>query len=635
MKITNLATNRTTRSKSLLVCLMALFLWACEDNHDTNSNQQQASIQNRTSIEEEKAKYETAVLISGTDGEDITHQLLALKPGQVSDPTITIKIQKIEDSGVFSKKDNHITLNKSNNQTSSSDPLNIITLQFQKGEENCTLEVLAIVEDETNTKTRTIYQSPDEEFQSTNNTTRATSIARNKTFLGLGYDVIKGAYINRNDAKMTRPILDLSKLNIAEAITQGDATQSTWDAKSGESVTTFFSNYNASINVGYKAILFSGNVKTEFKTSKDGSKTNRYAKGYGKHYVKDEFLNNTAPATLRKYFTDDFLSTIQTASAAYILDNFGSHMLARCYQGGSAEFNYSYTGSTLKTDMEVVATVNATFKLFSGGSDFGYKEKISELQNNSYFSSYTHGGNNVSFIDQASFNAGYSNWVNSIKANPDLCGIGDFNQCLIPIWTLVAEVNATKANAILQEFNNRVKNQEKTLGNYSTFITAINAWNQKGTDTPSGYTALVRTDMYSGNHGDVLDANHKAKGDYIRIGYLSQLKDSNHDAIADIVVLRGNNAPAPAGWIKIGYDLNKGAKGEYLYLAYRKVNANDTKAIDFIGSSDTGNPPSNILINSSWSWVKFSGSSEWADINKGCKNSNYIYLTVHKTDFKW
>jgi len=64
-----------------------------------------------------------------------------------------------------------------------------------------------------------------------------------------------------------------------------------------------------------------------------------------------------------------------------------------------------------------------------------------------------------------------------------------------------------------------------------------------------------------------VDLNRNAGGDYI---YLWYTKDPNCEVVNDIVVIFGENAPAPAGYTKINYDLNRNAGGEYIYLCYRK-----------------------------------------------------------------
>jgi hypothetical protein len=103
-------------------------------------------------------------------------------------------------------------------------------------------------------------------------------------------------------------------------------------------------------------------------------------------------------------------------------------------------------------------------------------------------------------------------------------------------------------------------------------------------------------------------------------------------------MLKGQNAAAPAGWTKINVDLNKGTKKHdaYLYLAYRRVNASDTQAIDFVGAYDNVNANNghDIAGMSDYSWVTWYGSTAWADLNNGA-GGNYIYLTVHKKAFVW
>ncbi len=64
------------------------------------------------------------------------------------------------------------------------------------------------------------------------------------------------------------------------------------------------------------------------------------------------------------------------------------------------------------------------------------------------------------------------------------------------------------------------------------------------------------------------DLNKGAKGKFI---YLCYRETTNpNDAIRGLKILEGENAAAPGGFTKVARDLNSGAKGAYLFLAFSK-----------------------------------------------------------------
>jgi hypothetical protein len=438
---------------------------------------------------------------------------------------------------------------------------------------------------------------------------------------------------------MTHPILDVSKVNAADMVRQAATTASNWDSATGNSVTELFNSLNVSAGVEYKGVLFSGKVEAEFSTSSSSKATTKYAKGRGTQVTKDEYLKNTSPSKLKDLLDDIFRTDISTKSAAYILDTYGTHLIARCYWGGSAEFNYSYTGTELSSETDIKAALSATYAGFTGNTSTDAKNKASELNEKSSFTSSSRGGNNTAFMSAEAFTNGYSNWVSSVKKNPDICGIPNFSNDLIPIWQIAAEVSAGKGAEIKAEFDRRATTRGVALEGFKyvppepvyTYVTAIDVQNFSHTSVPSGYTNLVKTDMYNPDGGEVLDANKGNTGWYLRIPYKREYGNNNHNAIAELKLRYGpSSAPYESGWTTIGLELNKGVVGSYVWLLYRRVNSGDTMAIDFIGSYCEGSAGSGQIL-SGYDWVN---TWERVDLNKGAIGK-YIYLTVHKVPFKW
>jgi hypothetical protein len=440
---------------------------------------------------------------------------------------------------------------------------------------------------------------------------------------------------------MTHPILDVSKVNAADMVRQAATTASNWESATGETVKQLFESLNATASAEYKGVLFSGKAEVEFSTSSNSKQTTRYAKGRGFQITKDEFLRQASPTVLKDLLDDTFRADILSRNASYILNTYGTHLIARSYWGGSAEFNYSYTGSELTDDQALKTALSATYGKITGEVSVDAQRKATELKNNSSFSSSSRGGNNTSFMTADQFTNGYDAWVQSVKNAPSICGIPNFNNDLIPIWTIVAEINAAKATAIKQEFDKLVAARGIALEGYKytppeptyTYVTAIEVREQSSESIPSGYTNIVRTDMYNIDGGGVLDANQKAGGAWIRIPYKRETGNNNHNAIADLWVYstgKSGSPPNVSGWTTIHFDLNKGAGGPYLWLLYRKVNPSDTMAISSIGSY-SGDSAGSGQILAGYEWVNTGGR---VDLNLGV-SGKYLYLTMHKVPFKW
>lgn len=113
-----------------------------------------------------------------------------------------------------------------------------------------------------------------------------------------------------------------------------------------------------------------------------------------------------------------------------------------------------------------------------------------------------------------------------------------------------------------------------------------------------------------------VDLNQGAGGSYI---YLAYLKGGEADPITALYVLiQDDKEPinAPSGYTPIATDLNEGAGGDYVYLCYRrKQNPND-HAIDDLNviAGNSGTPP----VPDGWTLVP-------GDLNAGA-GGRYIHL---------
>ena len=300
------------------------------------------------------------------------------------------------------------------------------------------------------------------------------------TYLFAGYDVINSGYINGGESKKTMPILDINKLFADNLVVRRDTSKTNFIVYSGENIREVYKQINSGINAEVNWV-FSGKASSEFEKSSFEQTTHRYAKGLALHTTMEEYLRDASPENLRKYLSDSFTEALKNRDAAYILDRYGTHLIVRCYWGGSIEFNFSYYGEVLKTSSAVSRAVEAKYKIIEAGAARTETTETLDLSNNSTFKYRTNGGNNTSFTSLDSLMAGYGAWIKSISDKPDLCGIDDFRQSLIPIWELVTD--PVMATNLEKEFGDRAVAQGIKLGEWQNLIVKTAEYNTRGSST--------------------------------------------------------------------------------------------------------------------------------------------------------
>jgi hypothetical protein len=260
------------------------------------------------------------------------------------------------------------------------------------------------------------------------------------------------------------------------------------------------------------------------------------------------------------------------------------------------------------------------------------------------------------------FNLHYADWVKSVQNKPDICGIPSFDNDLLPLWDLIAEVNPSKATEVETEFENIVANQGRALEGYMynpqvthAYVTTVDAHvaDSNNTTVPSGMTHLVKADQYDPANTNVLNVRHfphfnGPDFENVQISYKTATKTNNNhrNAIAEIGLLFSvDTRPIPpTGWKFINYDFGDTGgpyKRTYLYLICRPVNQKDTRAVDFIGSYQAATEGSGY-INDGYKWVPLyeykydetSSRDERYDLAIG-DFDNFVFLTVHYTPFEW
>jgi len=488
------------------------------------------------------------------------------------------------------------------------------------------------------------------------------------TSLGRGINIVDADDVITDFIYSNNPVIDIDMLNVEGKVTQSVDLSSDTKVSISESVLNVVNGFNQKSNVSYVG-AFSASAGVNYDTKKTENKTTKFIKAMGFRSIRSESITNTDIGFLKGFLTDQFINDCTSKNARTLLSTYGSHVIAECRWGGIALADAMYTSTKITTSTKLEAVVKASFGGFSTSNTSVSKSEKDHFKRNTVESIKARGGN-MSAKTWDEFSSQYASWYSSLDSRPDVCGIKTFNEnrTMIPLWRFIKEVSPTKADSVETLFKQDCTDRGVKLKGHIVYIpvvTAVNVFAQSSDYTfiPPPYNRVV-LDEFADKQNDaesfeekkqakngsvqdlILDANRNAGGAYINIFYsASQVPDLNGytgKAISDIIILNGKNINAPAGYTKIGVDLNQGAGSDtdYLYLAYKKATTDpNEKVIDFIGGKVfktaqlPGLPP---VDDGTWHWVPERNSSGFqsmvaADLNKGCgTSSNYIRLLVHK-----
>jgi len=360
----------------------------------------------------------------------------------------------------------------------------------------------------------------------------AVSCNGEKHYLGYGYDVINSGYINRRDVKIAHPILDQNKMCKAGIIATAPYSEQDFKIFTGSSIKEFYKERNFDINLSLgneiTSVFFSGKFSSEFSSSNatNENTTTYYSRVRSYRYTQDDYIKNATSQNLSEYLTESFFSDLENKTASEILNQYGTHIFIRYFKGGSLEANYTYSGSSLTSNAQVKAAVEASYKGVSGGVSGSNASGKDELEQNTSFKYYTYGGKALGATSMAQLKNEYGSWTESIAGNSDICGIGDFNQSFIAIWELAKAVGETaKATQLENEFKKRAADQGLAFPLMKLFKTVRKEYTTSGTQSLTGLIPATATiaeiEIYAlgaggggqgGNYSGVFDREYGTGG---------------------------------------------------------------------------------------------------------------------------
>lgn len=468
-------------------------------------------------------------------------------------------------------------------------------------------------------------------------------------YLLYGYNVLKYGYINEKYIDTKYAVFDVAKLKEGDGGNYKTTSTTSTEIKYlySKSASSLYEDFDITSSAKYKGVFFSGSVKGEYGLSTAISEDKVLIKHIQAHTTGEQAYTVDVD-TLQGMVSGSFSNAVvKYASGSaitnpnynpdFILEHYGTHAITQYYTGGRSELNFVFTNQTQEREETIKASVEAAYRGFSGKASASDKQKSRLVLENSSTSFSSVGGKNISGTTAESIASKFDEWVNSIKEYPVLCGIANFDQSLVPIWELVDDAKISEN--LRTAFNTAAAKSETDLSMLSgvplyitdIFVSSTAKSEDALQQIPDGYTKVLLNPGTSSK--DVLEANKGAGGNYIYIAY--KLSTDKSRAITDIQVVSGDSASVTGDseYTKIPVDLNEKAGGKYIYLCYKRITDDEKKSENIANTvclkEIRGIYADSYSIPDGWKWAYKSGS---VDLNGGCKKSGaqFIRLLVRK-----
>ncbi|WP_312648684.1 MAC/perforin domain-containing protein [Aminipila sp.] len=474
-------------------------------------------------------------------------------------------------------------------------------------------------------------------------------------YLIYGYHVINSGQICSAEINLHAPILDSTVLKSMVATSKSSST-SILDTISSKA-SDLCNKLNASAKVKHKGALFSGSLETDFSMTNKMSSNQELIKHIELHPVAEKYLVYNDVDELQPYlskgfktaidnldfegrtyekksegtFTPTSLNASDEEKCNEIFDKYGTHLIARYTLGGRLELNYNLQNTSSLTDQQIAMAAKASYGNTSGSAKVADEKMVENFVSNSTLTFRGVGGIGITGNSAEQISSQYAEWVKSLKDDPDICYVNDFNNSMIPIWDLISD--KSKAAALEMAFENISLKRDSMINGYDfnkedsmkyiTNIIVVNGKNKNEAKSkiPEGYnivcintkTATVDT---NNNSDYYLDANYDTGKPYVYIGYL--LSNDKSKAITSLAVMIKQEGDKRKDFTRIDGDLNYKAGGKDLFLYYKTGGDKPLTAI----SGYYGNQPP---IPEGWALPDPS-----IDLNRGVSGSGDAILIVHR-----
>jgi len=479
-------------------------------------------------------------------------------------------------------------------------------------------------------------------------------------FLGYGYNIVGSGYFNSGDVSAKAEWLKIDEM-VKDGYVYTAAVSDTKSTMfSGTTLKEFQQSVSNTVGLEFSYGLFS-KVSGDFSLSTSNTENVTEKSVFIKNQIilqRERQYINTGSLTmnsLKKYVNEGILekfnadTTKMSAGDRYnyyknLFVNYGTHIMIDIINGGRMDLNYVYNNKESMTLKEIEASVNLTYSYIAGSAsastDTSIKTKVTNFMSNTTFQCHRVGGTiQGDIMSYEKARESYTEWNKSIsdKDTLALVDLGDNAMTsLIPVWDLIdnntAKENVKKAfsdyltetGKLFADIDNKLHNAEPEYFIKNIYIGSHGNSSRALSDL---YATISKAEPNVKYKVVLEDLNKGAGGDFIYIGY-TFTTDPN-EAITDLGMEWWSKESSKKSTLTsnknivytiINNDLNRGAKGKWVYLFYTK----DKRAgapIKEIGVENNGKflftdqktPPVG------WEAVySIPNPSERIDCNKGC-----------------
>jgi hypothetical protein len=361
-------------------------------------------------------------------------------------------------------------------------------------------------------------------------------------------------------------------------------------SRKGETIQEYSRDLSRSVDLEGGFLGFGAEVEAKYSAT-ERFKTESYFTDVRFNHSLYSLRLDVSTTEAQALLTPQFKTELESGDPKKLFSKYGTHILAGVVMGGALRQWSSTDRSSYNSNVSIDAAAQARVDMLvwdAGGSlSVQMKEAVHKFEQLSTFQVEARGGDPTLRAGAWQSQARWDEWIGSIPADASFV---DFTNPttwapLVPVWKL------SKSSRRQQELENAYTKYAREISAKTDLIGPVVAKLQVIRDSkngeispPRGFTKLSP------------DLNKGAGGDFIFLCVQkltrARLSQAGLAPITDLAVIYGKHASPPAGFEKIGVDLNKGAGGHYIYLCYKRGNPDEAiREIRVIHGNDASIEP--------------------------------------------
>ncbi len=446
--------------------------------------------------------------------------------------------------------------------------------------------------------------------------------------LGAGYDVFENF---ADEMKVKEHILDYGMLNADGLVEKKDIENTTFMKTSGTSIQTYSSALSASVGLQGSYMFFSGSIKTNFSIERYTYDSYSFATY---HILSNKYQlrlpTDWDAGDLKPYLTTQARSKLNDPNVlpSVIFDIYGTHCMTGVVVGARSDYSVSGRTRDVKEGVSVSVYAEASFSKGYGSGSINTsvvsQQEFDQFASNMEQHLEVYGGDSQLGHNIISKND-YDSWLNSIPNKLVFCNYTQNG--LIPVWEFCDD--DARKNELLQYYSTSWASDREISVYPTPRFCILDIMVVDSPMPPNPYRVNGRD-----YHKLPYDLNKGSGGATLWLYYLPGLENDVITPVAAIGTVNTTDGEKltdlGTGFVNINVDLNRGAGGDYILLAYRKRADHADYLLTglmiwdrhstYVYSLGTGAAPA-------WTWIGLlqHGTSILQDLNEAA-DGEYIYL---------